>query len=99
MALRKKVVLEKDIEAKVCKYAKDLGCLVRKMSGLGFAAWPDRMFITPKGHVFFIEFKRPGNKASPGQVEMLSELRARGLVAEIIDDIETGKGIVAGCCS
>ena len=49
--------LEKDIEAKVCLYARDKGMLTYKFTSPARAAVPDRMFIY-KGRVFFIEFKR-----------------------------------------
>jgi len=93
--VRTKVILEKDIEAKVVKYAKELGCLVRKLSGLGFAAWPDRLFILPNGRHVYIEFKRPGGKLSPGQSAMVDDLARRGIEVFVVDDVEDGKGIIA----
>lgn len=73
--------LEKSIEKAVVDYAKKRGCLVRKMNGQGARSWPDRMFITPTGRIFFIEFKRPGGKLTPGQEAMLDTLRARAVLA------------------
>ena len=88
-------VLEKDIEAKVVRYAKERGCLVRKMGGFGFAAWPDRLFVLPEGKTFWIEFKRPGiGKLSPGQDDMIRLLKIMGHIAYVVDDVERGKAIV-----
>lgn len=88
-------VLEKDIEAKVVKYAKERQCLVRKMGGFGFAAWPDRLFLAPGGKTFWIEFKRPKvGKLSPGQEEMIMVMRAMGHVVYVVDDVERGKAII-----
>ena len=49
-------MLEKQIEAKVCDYAKERGLLVYKFTSPNRMAVPDRMFIRPDGKVFFIEF-------------------------------------------
>lgn len=88
-------VLEKDIEAKVVKYAKERECLVRKMGGFGFAAWPDRLFVLPGGKTFWVEFKRPKTgKLSAGQEELIMVLRAMGHVVYVCDDVERGKAIV-----
>ena len=88
-------VLEKDIEAKVVKYAKARGCLVRKMGGFGFAAWPDRLFVLPDGKTFWIEFKRPLiGKLSEGQRALIDELRSMGHIVYVVDDVEKGKAIV-----
>jgi hypothetical protein len=86
--------LEKSIEKAVVDYAKKRGCLVRKMNGMGARSWPDRMFITPTGRVFFIEFKRPGGKLTEGQAAMLDDLRGRHVGASVEDDVVQGKQIV-----
>ena len=86
--------LEKSIEKSVVDYAKKKGCLVRKMNGLGARAWPDRMFITQQGVVFFIEFKRPGNKLTPDQEIMLTALRERHIPAFMVDNVPQGKARV-----
>ena len=87
-------VLEKDIEAKVVKYAKAQECLSRKMNGFGFNGWPDRLFILPNGKTFWIEFKRPGNVLSPGQEELISQLRQLKHVVYVCNDAEKGKAII-----
>lgn len=50
--------LEKDVEKKVCDYAKQMGCYVRKFTSPSQRSVPDRIIITPAGRVIFIEFKR-----------------------------------------
>jgi VRR-NUC domain len=89
-------MLEKSIEAAVVAYAKKKhGMLCRKMNGLGFRGWPDRFFITKKGNIFFIEFKRPGlGVLSPSQEVMILDLRERGVAVYVVNDIQTGKDIV-----
>src|SRR6187402_1701606 len=59
--------LEKDIEKKVCDWAKKQGCYVRKFTSPANRSVPDRLFILPHGTVCFIEFKRPGCKPTEAQ--------------------------------
>lgn len=102
MAKRRKQVipkaaprLERHVEKPVVDHAKKLGCLVRKMNGLGYRGWPDQMFITPTGKVFFIEFKRPGSDdLSEGQLGTILALRSRDIPAVLCDDIQAGKEYV-----
>lgn len=73
------VPLERDIEAKFMKLIKCLPIKARKMNGLGFAAWPDRLIVGPAEFSIFIEFKRPGRgKLSEGQKILFAELEEWG---------------------
>ena len=87
-------ILEKDIEAKVVVHAKKLGYLARKMNGLGFSGWPDRLFIGPHGEAVFIEFKRPGGVLTAGQTLIIEELKTRGVPVFVIFDVEAGKKVL-----
>lgn len=86
--------LEKDIEKSVCTYAKSLGMLCYKFTSPSRASVPDRMFITKSGAVFFIEFKRAGQKPTPAQEVEIAKIRAKGVHVHVVDDIETGKRIL-----
>lgn len=86
--------LEKDIEKRVCDYAKSLKMLVYKFTSPSRRSVPDRMFITEKGVVFFIEFKRKGQKPTAAQEVEIEKIRANGLLVEIIDDVQMGKRII-----
>jgi hypothetical protein len=68
-------MLEKQIEKKVCDYAKERGMLVYKFTSPNRMAVPDRLFICPDGRVFFIEFKREGQ--SPHQRRLGSMIDSR----------------------
>lgn len=98
--------LEKDIEKKVCKYAVDTySCYVRKFTSPQQRSVPDRIFITPTGRVFFIEFKRPAK----GQ-NTLPELPTAGQLAEhdairkckgkvhVVCDVEEGQKLIDEIC-
>lgn len=102
--VRRRRKKEASLESRCVAHAKRLGWLSRKMSGLGFVAWPDRLFIPPKPKmlkgritrtlvtkVFFVEFKRRGELLTPGQREMRSDLTARG---QLVYDVDTFDGFL-----
>jgi hypothetical protein len=91
--LKEGKMLEKDIERKVCKYAKVLGIEPYKFSSPARAAVPDRMFVF-EGLVFFIEFKRKGYKPTSAQHREINRLRNHGVPVFVIDSIETGKYVM-----
>jgi len=86
--------LEKTIEAAVCRHAKVRGCLAEKFTSPAKRSVPDRLFTTPKGCHFFIEFKAPGKKPTPKQAKDHNERRARGVSVYVIDDIAAGKAVI-----
>lgn len=86
--------LEKDIEKKVCDYAKQQGCLVYKFTSPSRRSVPDRIFITPSGLVFFIEFKRLGCKATPAQEVEIDKLHLQRVNVSVIDNVGDGKHYV-----
>ena len=73
-------LLEKQIEEKVNTYAKEQGFLVYKFTSPQRAAVPDRLYITPRGKVFFVEFKREGMKPIPAQQREHDRLRCGGKI-------------------
>ena len=91
-------MLEKDIEKKVCDYAKEKGLLVYKFTSPARAAVPDRMFITPAGTVFFVEFKRGGQKATPAQEREHARLRGHNVAVYVVDNVEEGIVTIEAVC-
>jgi hypothetical protein len=87
-------MLEKQIEAKVCDYAKSKGLLVYKFTSPARAAVPDRMLITPNGHVFFCEFKAAGKKPTEAQAREHQRLQQHKISVFVIDNIDDGKTMV-----
>lgn len=84
MARRRKR-LESSIEDACVRLARKRGWLSRKMNGLGFRAWPDRLFVPPKKRrtpdsrrAFWVEFKREGEDLTIGQARMRDDLHKRG---------------------
>lgn len=84
--------LEKVIEQKVCAFAKQAGMLVYKFTSPSMRSVPDRVFVMPQGKgVFFIEFKRKGQKPTPAQTIEIDKIRRQGTKVFIIDNVEAGK--------
>lgn len=83
--------LEKDIEKKVCDYARSLKILVYKFTSPGRSHVPDRLFVTAAGHVFWIEFKRKGKKPTPAQEVEIKKLRDQGATVYVVDNVDDGK--------
>ena len=87
-------MLERDIEKKVCDYAKDRGCLAYKFTSPSRAAVPDRLFIGPTGHMWFVEFKQGGKKPTPAQEREHHRLREKMVEVWVIDSVESGKSMI-----
>ena len=87
-------MLEKQIEEKVGTYAKEQGFLVYKFTSPQRAAVPDRLYITPRGKVFFVEFKREGMKPTPAQQREHERLREQGVMVYVIDNVVVGEFMV-----
>lgn len=87
-------MLEKQIEAKVCEYAKTKNVLVYKFTSPARAAVPDRLFIRPDGRMWFVEFKRKGAKPTEAQEREHHRLRQHKVNVFVIDNVEEGKTMI-----
>lgn len=87
-------MLEKDVEKKVCDYAKKHNALVYKFTSPNRRSVPDRLIIFPGGRVWFVEFKRPGGKPTEAQEREIKRLREKGCYVSVIDTVEGGKELV-----
>ena len=87
-------MLEKQIEASVCDYAKTKNVLVYKFTSPNRMAVPDRMFVRPDGKIFFIEFKREGQKPTPAQDREHERLRGHGVQVFVVDDVKIGQWVI-----
>ncbi len=83
-------MLEKDLERKIVNKAKKLGYLTYKFVSPSNRGVPDRIFISEKGKLFFVEFKSKKGKLSKLQDKKISELRVRKQSVFVIDDEEIG---------
>lgn len=87
-------MLEAKIEEKVRKYALDKGLLVYKFTSPNRRSVPDRLFVTPKGVVFFIEFKQAGKKPTPAQAKEHEILRGHNVTVFVVDNVDQGKFVI-----
>ena len=87
-------MLEKQIEARVCEYARTKGVLAYKFTSPARAAVPDRLFITPDGRMFFCEFKAEGKKPTPAQEREHQKLREQKVTVFVIDNVIEGKTMI-----
>ena len=87
-------MLEKDIESKVCDYARSKGVLAYKFTSPARAAVPDRLFIAPDGRMWFCEFKREGAKPTAAQDREHTRLRQQKVNVFVIDNVIEGKTMI-----
>ena len=83
-------MLEKQIESKVVKKAKELGFLTYKFSSPSNRGVPDRIFISPHGEVFFIEFKSAKGKLSQLQEKTIKDIEQYHVNVFVIYAIDEG---------
>lgn len=88
-------VSEAHVETRACEYARSKGCWVAKFKSPVCRGAPDRLFITPSGVVFFIEFKRPTvEKPGKQQKLVIDEIRDHGGVVFVCNDLSKAKEII-----
>jgi len=85
---------EKDLERECRRYAEAQGFMSLKLVCPGTAGVPDRMFISPKGAITFVEFKKLNGRLSPIQTRMISIFKAHGHTVEVIRDLHGFKTFV-----
>ncbi len=85
---------ESKIENAVAKYARKKGFWVRKFKSPGNRGAPDKIFMSPKGDVFFIEFKAPGKEPTALQHREIAMIKLHKGHAFWTDSVDGGKAIV-----
>jgi len=66
---------ESAIEAKLVKGVSKAGWMAVKLVSPGAAGMPDRMLISPSGHVVFVELKTETGKLTALQIAQIARLR------------------------
>lgn len=96
-------MLERQIEAKGCSYAKDKGITAYKFTSPNRTAVPDRLqlAVIPEElreligkYVCFVEYKREGEKPTPAQLREHHRLREMGFRVEVVDNVNLAKSII-----
>ena len=95
----KRKLLEKDIENPCKAKARKKDWYVRKYKSPSQKSAPDDIFAKqrPDGgsHVFFVEFKAPGKKPTPKQLDEHDVMRKAGLTVYVCDDLAEFDNILA----
>lgn len=92
--MKKLQELEIEFESKAADYAQSKGGLLKKCVIPGERDYPDRQGYFPNGHVFFIEFKRPGEKPRRGQLFIHNLLRKLGFAVHVCKSYDSAKIII-----
>jgi len=87
-------VLEREVEAHLCKRVRELGGEVRKVVWVGRHSAPDRIAMLP-ALTIWVELKRPGAKANPAQLREHERMRSFGQNVVVIDSIEAVEDLLA----
>ena len=85
---------EAAIERNVSDYAKGAHMLSYKFTSPNRRSVPDRLFITSRGTVFFIEFKRKGKAPTDAQYREIRRIASFGVRVFIVDNIDKGRSII-----
>lgn len=86
-------MLEKLLEAKMVKIAKDLDILNYKFVSPSNRGVPDRIFICRCG-IFFIEFKSDKGKLTVQQEHTIDKFRNKRVTVHVVNNIEDGMKIL-----
>jgi hypothetical protein len=81
-------MLEKKIEERLRKKAKEAGGLAAKWVSPSMSGVPDRIVFLPGGKIIFVELKRPGEKTTPLQDRIIEILRGLGADVRVVDSME-----------
>lgn len=81
---------ERDVESRCKVWARDRGWWVRKFASPANRSVPDDVF-GKEGRVVWVEFKRPGEKPTPLQIEEHDKMRAAGLDVRVFDNVDSFK--------
>ena len=83
-----KMMLEKKIEERLRKKAKEAGGLAAKWVSPSMSGVPDRIVFLAGGKIIFVELKRPGEKPTPLQNRIIEILRGLGADVRVVDSME-----------
>jgi len=91
---KNKEIPEANIEKEFVDYAKKYHCVAEKLVMLVGRGWPDRTVLCPGGILFFVEFKKKGEKLSPKQVLIKRLLTRLGFKYYVCDQIGQAEAIL-----
>ena len=87
-------MLEKNIERRMCEMARERGGLAYKFISPNAPGAPDRIVITPRGEVWFVELKTVSGVLTKIQKWQLRELEKRHANTRVIRGWEEAKKFI-----
>lgn len=81
-------LLEHVLESYAIYQARNLGWIPLKLNNAASDGWPDRQFIKDEGDLFFVEFKREGEKLRKLQEYRCKKLACKGHRVYVVDNKE-----------
>ena len=85
--------LERAIEQQCVSYATTRGIQNAKLDKAK-RHWPDRVFFCLRAVLLIVEFKRPGERARPGQKAVHRKLEALGFRVYVLDNFDDFKRVL-----
>ena len=86
---------ESQIERRLVEGVKRLGGMCLKFVSPGTLGVPDRIIITAKGRVIFVELKTETGRLTKIQRYVIGEMQKRGADARVVKGIDEGKELLA----
>ncbi|MGP4073141.1 VRR-NUC domain-containing protein [Piscibacillus sp. B03] len=80
---------ERDVERYLKTKIESLGGLCLKFESPGYSGVPDRLCLLPKGKLFFVEVKRPGETLRKLQEKRRKDFQALGHQVYVVDSKES----------
>jgi hypothetical protein len=85
---------EKEIERRMCEMVKQRGGLTYKFVSPQNPGVPDRIVITPRGVVWFVELKSKNGRLSKMQCWQIAELEERNVNVRVIREWNEAEAFV-----
>jgi hypothetical protein len=85
---------EREIERRMCEMVRKRGGLAYKFTSPGSSGVPDRIVISPRGAVWFVELKTVSGRLTRLQDWQKSELEKRGANVRVICGWEAAEAFV-----
>ena len=86
---------ESQIERRLVEGVKRLGGMCLKFDSPGTLGVPDRIIITAKGRVIFVELKTETGRLTKIQRYVIGEMQKRGADARVVKGIDEVKELLA----
>lgn len=86
---------ESQIERRLVEGVKKLGGMCLKFTSPGTLGVPDRIIITAKGKVMFVELKAETGRLTKIQRYVIGEMQKRGADVRVVKGIDAVKSLLA----